>query len=698
MKLIFIFCAVALFLSSQTFAYDNRPIIVLREDDGWVNCRDVFPEFGNKSFLQYAKELEMPITWGVISDRPSAGTSLSWAEFIDYVTKPDGGQLGELASHSAAHKPLNSLQAYIDDLLRSKAAIQSNTLFACNTFIQPGPWKDDANIDSFSKLDNALGKAIQSNFSQSMAWAMQYSYMGTPAFRYADDASYWIDYINRPVTSDLLKAINFVSQTPGYIYVIGFHGIQSPTNTIDYSVRADLMAALLTRLAELRAAGLIRIASLNDAFNNNQMSPDINRILDPGFELYTPGIDGYVNRWLIKDGDTFVDNVGYNGSKCCRIIPGGTLQQRFSIPPGRYKLTWMQKPDIGTALNKGISLNIWTKNTNSDTGTTLAWISSPNEIKNTTNDWEQKTIILKNPAQAFATYFYFYATGPFLFDNVSLQLASTDAVECVSNFKATPTPSGIQLSWKSPDNSLYKTIKLRYSQNLGWPQNCSWPQTITAGTRITDITAISGQQQSFFFPFDWNGKGDIYISAFAVKGDGITYSEPDVDVVQVDLAKPVVSNLTVKVVNMNEVATWQVKAKTSDIYATKYSVGTKQLESDIVDWTEDDNGSVVLGHLNPKFYVNVQTQNVFGIWSDPVSVQIADNGTQNPETLADGMPVTTEGVVSAIFNGYYYIQFPDKLRGIKVVGTTTSLSLGMTVVVEGVLKTEFGERYIAQTP
>lgn len=72
------FCLFAiLVLCSNTLAYDDSPIVVLREDDGQITCKDVFPEFGNKSFLAYGKELNIPITWGVITQYTAKGIALS---------------------------------------------------------------------------------------------------------------------------------------------------------------------------------------------------------------------------------------------------------------------------------------------------------------------------------------------------------------------------------------------------------------------------------------------------------------------------------------------------------------------------------------------------------------------------------------------------------------------------------------------
>ncbi|MCX6344476.1 MAG: hypothetical protein NT018_05305 [Armatimonadetes bacterium] len=694
MKLTCLCFMVMMVCISTAFAYDNRPIVVLREGDAWANCRDVFPEFGNKSFLQYAKQLQMPITWGVITNCASiadGSMGLTWAELIDYVNTAGG----ELASHSASHEPMSSLQAYVDDLLQSKAAIQANTPFTCNTFLQPGTWTGNAYFDSYGKMSNILGQAIQSNFTQSQLYfSGRHLGVGSPVWKHGTEYNTATDYQEAPVTSDLLQAIDYISQIPGAIYIIAFHGIQSSTNIRTYCTRADLMADYLTKLAALREAGLIRIASMNDAFNNNQFAPDINRVFDTSFELYTSDVlNKYTNIWEFTGGAAIIDQIGYNNSKCCRIVMGGKAQQMLYLPSGRYKLSWIQKPDSGTIIsNNGLTPYVFAVDDN--TAMQYNIISFPS-YRNTAYDWEEKNIILKIPDNANRVYYrqYWFNSGAYLMDDVSMKKIDTDPNECVSGFTATPTPSGIQLNWRSPDNSVYKKINLRYSTS-----QCS-PQTLTSGTLLKELSADNGNQQSYLCPFSWSGKSYVYLSAFAVKMDN-TYSEPDVDMLMVDQASPVVTNLTAIPVGANTFsATWLTTAKASSIYTTKYSVGTAPSSSNIIGWTTNNDGTVEFGPLTGalQYYLNVKTQNIFGVWSGIACVLV--RVAQSSYLFSpDGTTLSLTGNVSAIFKGCYYIQFPDIMRGIKVVGPTNSLSLGMTVTAQGTLRTDAGERYIDVHP
>ena len=588
---------------------------------------------------------------------------------------------------------MSSLQAYVDDLLQSKAAIQANTPFTCNTFIQPGVWTGDAYFDSYAKMDNMLGQAIQNNFRQSQLYLLgRMCGVGSPVWQHGTESNFGIDYQNQPVTSDFLQTMDYISQIPGAVYLITFHGIQSSTGSMTYNTRADLMAALLTKLADLRGAGLIRIASMNDAFNNNQFSPDINRVFDSGFELYDAKLNKYTVVWTLTGGDTIADAIGYNGSRCGRVVSGGLLRALCYLPSGRYKLSWKQKPDTGTTLNNN-GINLWVGPINDNDGTGCVTVAFPT-YRNTTNDWEEKSVILKIPDNCNRVYTRFYTSGssPFLVDDVSMRQLSTDASECVSNFKATPSPGSVQFTWRAPDDTAYKNVYLKYSLTQ------KSPQTIGEGTLLQVVAANNGNAQSISCPFNWVGKSQVFFSAFAVQQDNNTYSEPDVDFVQVDQTKPVVGNLKLALDgSQNVVATWQVVANASHLYTTTYSVGSRQAVPDIVGWTVDDNGSALLGRLNPSYYVNVQAENIFGVLSDIVYAPIS-NTTQNPQVLYDGTAVNVTGAVSAIFNGCYYIQLPNNCRGIKVVGPTTSLSLGMSVTVQGILRTSAGERYIDTNP
>ena len=692
MALLYVCCLTILISCSTTFAYDNRPIIILREDDARAACRDIFPEFENKSFLEYGKQLRIPITWAVITNQTTSGANgaLSWAELIDYVTNAGG----ELASHSASHAPMPSLQAYVDDLLLSKAAIQANTPYTCNTFLQPGTWTGDAFFNTYAKMDNILGQAIQNpdNFQQSQLYLpFERLGIGPPILKHGLQVNYAIDYNNRPVKEDLFRSIDYMSKIPGVIFVIAFHGIQSSTGNLDYHVRADFMAALLIKLTDLREAGLIRIESINDAYNNNQFSPDVNRVFDSGFEVYDSGLSQYLTVWTIKDGDTVVDQAGYNSPKCCRIVPGGDLHQTLYVQSGRYKLTWMQKVDNPAIQNSILKpLIIATNVTNNIQSNAVSYPS----YKNTSNEWEEKSVFLKIPDKANKIYARFYCTDAFLVDNISIQRIDTDPNECVSGFRVTPVPTGMILRWRAPDNSSYNKIDLRYSTSQ------MSPQTISEGTPIQQLDAHNGNNQTFFYPFDWRNKNYVYCSAFAFNEVDNIYSAPDVDYLMVDPSKPSVTINPITRQNNVVNITWKSTANASSIFTNHYAIGSASNTTDIIGWTEDQDCSVQLNSLQSgkRYYLSVKSQNVFGVESDVASLSFTTEASDIADVFEkpNGSTVIATGYVSAIYHDFYYIQNLNRIKGIRVDGAIDSSALGTKVTVEGILdKNDAGERFIS---
>lgn len=198
---------------------------------------------------------------------------------------------------------MNSLQEYIDDVMLSISDFQNNTLYPCNTFLQPGTWTGDAFLDSFGKWDSLLGQAIENTFRQSQEYISGVNCLGTRSYMFGNGADYDIDYRSTLVPDDFLKAMDYVAKIPGYIYVIQFHGMQSPTGTLSYHTRTNFMAALLVKLDAMRDDGTIRLLSLNDAYSNNNFSPDINRVYDSGFEYYNADLKQYLTLSMVGQLD-----------------------------------------------------------------------------------------------------------------------------------------------------------------------------------------------------------------------------------------------------------------------------------------------------------------------------------------------------------------------------------------------------------
>jgi len=83
------------------------------------------------------------------------------------------------------------------------------------------------------------------------------------------------------------------------------------------------------------------------------------------------------------------------------------------------------------------------------------------------------------------------------------------------------------------------------------------------------------------------------------------------------------------------------------------------------------------------------------LWLDPVAVG-ERKGVGEAKLSADQTPVEIQGViVSAAFDGFFYVQSPDRSSGIRVHRAGHGLSAGQVVNLSGTVKTNaHGERYI----
>lgn len=87
--------------------------------------------------------------------------------------------------------------------------------------------------------------------------------------------------------------------------------------------------------------------------------------------------------------------------------------------------------------------------------------------------------------------------------------------------------------------------------------------------------------------------------------------------------------------------------------------------------------------------LRAETSSVFTVHFTPV----AANSIANAVSVTDGSRVTVSGIVSAVFSDCCYLQQPDRIRGIKVLGDLIAYE-GETLVVTGKLSTVNSERVI----
>lgn len=111
--------------------FDDRPIVVLREDDIRATWRVPLATFGGLSALEYGKLKQIPVCWGIITQHADSGWGLTWAQIKDYLDTAGG----EAISHSCSHTPMSDTAGYVAELANSKAIIEQNLPgYSCTSF------------------------------------------------------------------------------------------------------------------------------------------------------------------------------------------------------------------------------------------------------------------------------------------------------------------------------------------------------------------------------------------------------------------------------------------------------------------------------------------------------------------------------------------------------------------------------------
>lgn len=668
---------------------DLRPIIVLRSDDIRSSWRTPFPEFGGMSALEYGKLKRIPITWGVITKDADSGVGLTWSEIKNYLDIAGG----EAASHSVSHVAMSSTQAYIDEVVNSKAIIDARLgpTYTCRTFLQPGVWTGDANCDSFEKLDNAIGQAIQSTYAQSMAYLGTGWRVGGAHYYYGTTNLYSVDYSSSLSELNVRAMLDVAAATPGVIFIISCHGVQASNGTQSYLVPANIMAFLMNRLAELRDSGTIRLMSLNDAFNT-PIPEDLNRIPNPAFEIYTEGYSDPCVPWYRLNA-TLLENQGRNASRCVRLSNWNSKVQTgwMLIEPGLYELTWYQKCDTGSPPNSALQLEGVNHGTPYAT-TVVRTAYYPKYRNNSYNTWEQKSALLLIKDKLLRAVVAFQPTGGvFLVDDVRLVKKSVDPNVCPSNISIVPNPTGGTIYWDTPNNASVRTINCRYGSD-------THPISINDGISLGTVNAIPGSRQQLSFEINWQAPNlyGIYCSIFST-GDA-WYSDPNVEYLIVDKTPPQVTANVNPLQGDSAIATWSVSEDKSSVYQVKYAVGSTYGSDDIINWTVANGNEVTLTNLptNTQLFFSVKAQNAFGFWSQTYTVAfrcLLPLSISSALASPNGTYVTASGYVTAVFNGESYIEDALRVNAIKLIGSIAA-SEGEFVTVSGIITTVGGERAI----
>lgn len=668
---------------------DTRPIIVFREDDCRTTWRIPFPDFGGLNALEYGKLRHIPITWGIITGLADGSQALTWAEIKDYLDAAGG----EAASHSVRHAAMPSIQDYIDELVNSKAAINSHLgpQYSCKTFLQPGTWTGDANMDVFAKLDNAIGQALQTNYDQSLAYLGGGWHVGETHYTYGLSNTYTLDHTPSVSMDSALSTLNVAAATPGIVFIVACHGVQASGGTNAYEVRADVLKAFMDRLAELRDAGIVRLLTIGEAYQA-QATTGLNCIPNGDFDLCGAGSSQSATPWTFSNDSGVIESIGIDQSRCGHIgaYYSKAIAPWLQLPPGRYELEWYQRRD--PSYPSPLPLMIEASNYSNPYATTVRKLSYyPLYSCSSSDMWEHKRALMKvseklvNVSLAFMTG----VSGGYLVDNVSMRLVPVDPNSCPSRVCVYPNPMGGIVSWDTPNDPTVQGISCRYSTT-------THPTTLAEGLELGYCVAQPGSRQQMSFTMNWDNQSlyAAYISVFGTGTNG--QSGPEVECVVVDRTPPTLSSPHLVFGGDGTLtASWTALDNDSSIYQHRYAVGTAPGTCDVLDWTHTTDAVVTLNDLptNQTLYFSAQSQNCFGLWSDVQSVPFRETRSiADACACQDGTRVTVRGTVSAAFNGFYYVTSADRARGIRILSEADGAE-GAEVQVTGTLTTTYdGER------
>jgi len=258
-----------------------------------------------------------------------------------------------------------------------------------------------------------------------------------------------------------------------------------------------------------------------------------------------------------------------------------------------------------------------------------------------------------------------YRTSGFTFTNPGFGIGKANYYQCVWDTSPTHTWTGSEETWMTP-------------------------------TRTQD--AASGSQAWYFHARSMNCEDQPNGSV----DKGPYYFDGDSPVVY-DVAVP--KYLAIRGGLCEELrASWSGGDSTSGIAEYAYSIGTAPGAADILNWTSAGTDTSA-SHACPGLgagaccYWSVKARDAAGNWSRPV--------TSGPSVYAHAYPtiasavdnpddtpvvIDAEKIVTGVFADSYYVQEPNRSRGLRIEQVPDTIAVGDAVRVAGRLTSAAGER------
>ncbi|MDH7602187.1 MAG: hypothetical protein QHI38_08585 [Armatimonadota bacterium] len=673
-------------------AYDNTPRVVLRIDDGRASWRQPFQGLGGMSALDYCKLKRIPITWAVVTDWASNKyrwnpPPLSWSELIGYINSAGG----ELASHSVRHQPEASQSDYIRELVNSKAEIEARAPgFSCKTFIQPGVWRDEAYLDSFTKLNLPIAMAIKANYSQSMAYIGGGWTIGGVYHHYGFSPNICLDRGSCPSLAAVLATLDIVAATPGCVFILYGHGIQEVNGRNSGDICADVLKTVVDYLADLRDQGKVRLVSLNEACSA-AIDPSVNRLSDGDLEVVKPGSLNPVGPVSLTGGAYIAERGGIDDSRCA-VFPSGQIskvQWRSWLAPGRYKVSWWQKLVAGSS-----AAGLYVGMSAYGSGNPSTWPVRYKLVQNSqVGSWEHKEIYVLIPSTTPDVGLFFQqssASSVFYLDRASMTFEPLDPSQSPTGTQVAAVCGQYVVSWNTPSDPQVTRIVVRFDTH-------ACPVSPADGSAFGDVETVPGVRQSLGGDIVTSPTGFVYFSVFGVRSDG-SYVGPDVSFIACDTTPPTQPQLSVGYTDDGRLrAAWTTSDPESGICEYAYGLGTSREFPNVTGWLSTQDSETTFSKLpSGILYLLVMAKNNIGLWSQVSSIQLPTAASVFSQ--ADGAQVVVSGIITAKFGDCFYIRLDNSLRGIKILGNTTAYEEGAYVTVSGTLVTVDGERAVLITP